>query len=264
MQLDEQLLRESEGYNLPLLTELLQTAGDVAHQTPSVQRARQRRSDLLEAAHVQDALGTALHDLTTAEARTEVEQLLARARALPVQTAELRVAVEAAKAAVEVQAHTKAALEQARERERAAREEQARQEEQRRQEEQARLRREREEAEREEAEREEAEREEAEREEAEREEAEREEAEREEAEREEAERQKREREAQGSTPSATAASSDAVHASAHHDADWVSTPYGNSALACLPLSERKQRLQRGTSLIKVIATDCPRIATDCH
>ena len=254
MQLDEQLLRESEGYNLPLLTELLQTAGDVAHQTPSVQRARQRRSDLLEAAHVQDALGTALHDLTTAEARTEVEQLLARARALPVQTAELRVAVEAAKAAVEVQAHTKAALEQARERERAAREEQARQEEQRRQEEQARLRREREEAEREEAEREEAERE----------EAEREEAEREEAEREEAERQKREREAQGSTPSATAASSDAVHASAHHDADWVSTPYGNSALACLPLSERKQRLQRGTSLIKVIATDCPRIATDCH
>ena len=244
MQLDEQLLRESEGYNLPLLTELLQTAGDVAHQTPSVQRARQRRSDLLEAAHVQDALGTALHDLTTAEARTEVEQLLARARALPVQTAELRVAIEAAKAAVEVQAHTKAALEQARERERAAREEQARQEEQRRQEEQARLRREREEAEREEAEREEAERE--------------------EAEREEAERQKREREAQGSTPSATAASSDAVHASAHHDADWVSTPYGNSALACLPLSERKQRLQRGTSLIKVIATDCPRIATDCH
>ena len=259
MQLDEQLLRESEGYNLPLLTELLQTAGDVAHQTPSVQRARQRRSDLLEAAHVQEALGTALHDLTTAEARTEVEQLLARARALPVQTAELRVAVEAAKAAVEVQAHTKAALEQARERERAAREEQARQEEQRRQEEQARLRREREEAEREEAEREEAEREEAERE-----EAEREEAEREEAEREEAERQKREREAQGSTPSATAASSDAVHASAHHDADWVSTPYGNSALACLPLSERKQRLQRGTSLIKVIATDCHRIATDCH
>ena len=249
MQLEEQLLRESEGYNLPLLTELLQTAGDVAHQTPSVQRARQRRSDLLEAAHVQDALGTALHDLTTAEARTEVEQLLARARALPVQTAELRVAVEAAKAAVEVQAHTKAALEQARERERAAREEQARQEEQRRQEEQARLRREREEAEREEAEREEAERE---------------EAEREEAEREEAERQKREREAQGSTPSATAASSDAVHASAHHDADWVSTPYGNSALACLPLSERKQRLQRGTSLIKVIATDCHRIATDCH
>ena len=239
MQLDEQLLRESEGYNLPLLTELLQTAGDVAHQTPSVQRARQRRSDLLEAAHVQEALGTALHDLTTAEARTEVEQLLARARALPVQTAELRVAIEAAKAAVEVQAHTKAALEQARERERAAREEQARQEEQRRQEEQARLRREREEAEREEAEREEAERE-------------------------EAERQKREREAQGSTPSATAASSDAVHASAHHDADWVSTPYGNSALACLPLSERKQRLQRGTSLIKVIATDCPRIATDCH
>ena len=239
MQLDEQLLRESEGYNLPLLTELLQTAGDVAHQTPSVQRARQRRSDLLEAAHVQDALGTALHDLTTAEARTEVEQLLARARALPVQTAELRVAIEAAKAAVEVQAHTKAALEQARERERAAREEQARQEEQRRHEEQARLRREREEAEREEAEREEAERE-------------------------EAERQKREREAQGSTPSATAASSDAVHASAHHDADWVSTPYGNSALACLPLSERKQRLQRGTSLIKVIATDCPRIATDCH
>ena len=186
MQLEEQLLRESEGYNLPLLTELLQTAGDVAHQTPSVQRARQRRSDLLEAAHVQDALGTALHDLTTAEARTEVEQLLARARALPVQTAELRVAVEAAKAAVEVQAHTKAALEQARERERAAREEQARlrlpliatdchweeqarREEQRRQEEQARLRREREEAEREEAEREEAEREEAEREEAERE-----------------------------------------------------------------------------------------------
>ena len=126
MQLEEQLLRESEGYNLPLLTELLQTAGDVAHQTPSVQRARQRRSDLLEAAHVQDALGTALHDLTTAEARTEVEQLLARARALPVQTAELRVAVEAAKAAVEVQAHTKAALEQARERERAARDEQAR------------------------------------------------------------------------------------------------------------------------------------------
>jgi len=35
------------------------------------------------------------------------------------------------------------------------------------------------------------------------------------------------------------------------DAEWVSTPAGNSALACLPLSERVQRLQLGTLLIKV-------------
>ena len=62
---------------MALLTELLQTAEDVAHQTPAVQRARQRRSDLLETVHVQDALGTALHDMTSAEACTEVEQLLA-------------------------------------------------------------------------------------------------------------------------------------------------------------------------------------------
>ena len=60
-----------------ILTELLQTAEDVAHQTPAVQRARQRRTNLLETVHVQDALGTALHDMTSAEACTEVEQLLA-------------------------------------------------------------------------------------------------------------------------------------------------------------------------------------------
>jgi hypothetical protein len=41
------------------------------------------------------------------------------------------------------------------------------------------------------------------------------------------------------------------------DAEWVSTPAGNSALACLPLSERVQRLQLGTLLIKVTATECP-------
>jgi len=39
--------------------------------------------------------------------------------------------------------------------------------------------------------------------------------------------------------------------------EWVSTPAGNSALACLPLSERVQRLQLGTLLIKVSATECP-------
>ena len=74
-QLDAQLQRESDGLNLALLTELLQTAEDVAHQTPAVQRARQRRSDLLETVRVQDALGTALLDMTSAEACTEVEQL---------------------------------------------------------------------------------------------------------------------------------------------------------------------------------------------
>ena len=50
------------------------------------------------------------------------------------------------------------------------------------------------------------------------------------------------------------------------DAEWVSTPAGNSALACLPLSERVQRLQLGTLLIKVISTEClliKLIATEC-
>ena len=48
--------------------------------------------------------------------------------------------------------------------------------------------------------------------------------------------------------------------------EWVSTPAGNSALACLPLSERVQRLQLGTLLIKVISTEClliKLIATEC-
>jgi hypothetical protein len=48
------------------------------------------------------------------------------------------------------------------------------------------------------------------------------------------------------------------------DAEWVSTPAGNSALACLPLSERVQRLQLGTLLIKVSATECPPHQGDCH
>ena len=48
------------------------------------------------------------------------------------------------------------------------------------------------------------------------------------------------------------------------DSEWVSTPAGNSALACLPLSERVQRLQLGTLLIKVIATECPPHQGDCH
>jgi hypothetical protein len=74
-QLDAQLQRESDGLNLALLTELLQTAEDVAHQTPAVQRARQRRSALMETVRVQDALGTALLDMTSAEACTEVEQM---------------------------------------------------------------------------------------------------------------------------------------------------------------------------------------------
>ena len=39
--------------------------------------------------------------------------------------------------------------------------------------------------------------------------------------------------------------------------EWVSTPAGDSALPCMPLSERARRLQRGTSLIKV-APDCDR------
>ena len=39
--------------------------------------------------------------------------------------------------------------------------------------------------------------------------------------------------------------------------EWVSTPEGDSALPCMPLSERARRLQRGTSLIKV-APACDR------